>query len=264
MDNRLYIIEGLPCSGKSTFSKYIADILSENHKVSYTDEGSGDHPADYEFHSFLKENELSSFSADEQKKIKSCSEKISDGYIIPLADLSGEIFDRLIQHKIYDFLPWETEKQHMLRKWKCFRDSADKETIYVFNCVLLQNPMCETMMRFGFSADISFGYISEITDIIKPMKPYVIYLKNTDISSSVKKAAAERNGWLDAVTDYHVNGEYGKSIAASGFEGYISCLEERQRRELDILSRLGIEYTVIDEPQRDYAAACEKIKEILK
>ena len=50
MHHRLYIIEGLPCSGKSTTSAYVAELLEQQGNVCYVDEGSGDHPADYEFH----------------------------------------------------------------------------------------------------------------------------------------------------------------------------------------------------------------------
>ena len=48
--NRLIIVEGLPCSGKSTTSKYIADRIG----AVFYDEGSGDHPTDYEFHAFIE------------------------------------------------------------------------------------------------------------------------------------------------------------------------------------------------------------------
>ena len=50
MNHRLYIIEGLPCSGKSTTSAFVAELLKAHGKVCYVDEGTGEHPADYEFH----------------------------------------------------------------------------------------------------------------------------------------------------------------------------------------------------------------------
>lgn len=151
----------------------------------------------------------------------------------------------------------------MLRKWKSFAEFSVTDTVYVFNCIFLQNPMCETMMRFGFSIEKSIEYITEISEIIKPLKPVVIYLKNDDIRSSVEKASREREGWLDAVIDYHVNGAFGKSINAEGFEGYISCLKERRKRELDILSVLDIESIVLENPRRDWNAAYEEIKKHL-
>ena len=47
--NKLIIVEGLPCSGKSTTARFIAQQLG----MSFVDEGTGDHPTDYEFHAFL-------------------------------------------------------------------------------------------------------------------------------------------------------------------------------------------------------------------
>ncbi len=264
MKNRLYIIEGLPCSGKSTTSAFIAEILKEKHNVCYVDEGSGNHPADYEFHSFIDENEMPNFNGEEQAEIKKSAEKADNGYIVPLSHFSGELFDKLLQYKIYDFLPWEAEKPLMLEKWRSFVGTVDKDTIYVFNCVMLQNPMCETMMRFGFDESVSQAYINEIAKITAPLNPVIIYLKNDDIRECVEKASSEREGWLEAVIDYHVNGGYGKNIEAKGFDGYIHCLEERQRRELRILSALDVKSYVLDNAHRDWSKAYEEIRMLLK
>jgi len=264
MKNRLYIIEGLPCSGKSTTSAFIAEILKEKYSVCYVDEGSGNHPADYEFHGFIGENEMLNFSREEQTEIKRTAEKTDKGYIVSLSNFGGEIFHKLLQYKIYDFLPWETEKPLMLDKWRSFVSTADNDTVYVFNCVMLQNPMCETMMRFGFAENVSCDYIREIAKITLPLDPVVIYLKNDDIRECVEKTSAERDGWLEAVTDYHVNGGYGKSIDAKGFDGYIHCLEERQRRELCILSALDVKSFVLDNAHRDWNKAYDEIRMFLK
>lgn len=188
------------------------------------------------------------------------AESIQSGYIVPLEKFEGELFEKLMQYKIYDFLAWEKEMPLMLDKWKRFSDSADEETIYVFNCCLLQNPMCETMMRFGFSQEQSMQFISRICEIIRSLHPVVVYLKNDHIAERITKVAEEREGWLDAVIDYHVNGAYGKSIDAKGFEGYISCLEERQKRELAILSQIPVESIVLENPHRNWEIAYEKIE----
>lgn len=246
MKNRLFIIEGLPCSGKSTTSAFVASLLEQKEKVCFVDEGTGTHPADYEFHALAPEGLLS-----------------QESKIVPLSEFSGELFNQLLQYKIYDFLPWETEMPIMLEKWRQFVRSSEDNMVYVFNCVLLQNPMCETMMRFGFTEEESKNYIEKIVEIIQPMNPIVIYLKNDDIANSVNKAAVERPGWLDSVIDYHVNGAYGTSIGADGFDGYIDCLEERQERELRILSQLRIDKLTLNNPQRNWNYAQEEIKMFL-
>jgi len=263
--NRLYIVEGLPCTGKSTMSEYISKLISKNHsKVVFFDEGTCNHPADYEFHAYVEGCEESAFTDKEMALIKKYGEPKSDGFVVSLADFSGESFDKLLKYKIYDSLPWEKEKPLMLDKWREFVNNTDKDTIYVFNCVLLQNPMCETMMRFNMSEEESYAYINDIVKIIEPLNPCVVYLKNDDIAQSVMKASEEREGWLDAVMSYHTNGGYGISINAKGFEGYITCLKERQRRELSILNKLPVMSVVVDNPQRDYSKAYSNINELVE
>lgn len=72
---KLYIVEGLPCSGKSTTSAFIAEELKKKCNVCYVDEGTGNHPADYEFHAFLNNAALQKFNEAEQSSIKLKAEK---------------------------------------------------------------------------------------------------------------------------------------------------------------------------------------------
>lgn len=258
--NRLIIVEGLPSSGKSTAARYIAEQLG----MTFVDEGSGAHPADYEFHAYLTESDLAEFAGNERQEVLSAAERKSGGYIVSLGGFTGELFDKLLQHKIYDFLPWETERPVMLDKWREFVQNADAESC-VFNCVFLQNPMCETMMRFGFDEKSSAEYISEIADIIKPLSPVIIYLRNSDIRTSMKNAVTERGEeWLNSVVEYHCNGEYGRSLGLSGFDGYIAALEERQRREVNILSGLDVHGIIVDDAQNDWNKAYSDIISKLK
>lgn len=136
----------------------------------------------------------------------------------------------------YDFSDFETEREQILMKWQEFVETADEDTIYVFNCIFLQNPMCETMMRFGMCQEESSKYICEIAEIIRPMNPLILYIEQQDEKKTIDKVLNERgNDWLNAVIDYHINQEYGKSKGLSGFDGYIQCLEERKIREISIL-----------------------------
>lgn len=262
---RLYIVEGPPCSGKSTTAQYIAHRLTAlGRNVKCFDEGSGDHPADYEDRAFVDETAFARFPEPLRAKIRLCPERAMDGYIVPLSQFAGEDFQALLPYKIYDFLPWETEMPLMLDKWRRFVENGEKGFVYVFNCVFLQNPMCETMMRFGFSEEQSLDYIMKIAEQIDALAPVVIYLKNDCVSQSIRNTAKEREGWLEGVIDYHVNGGYGRSIHAQGFDGYIACLEERQRRELAILERLPVKRLVLENPQRDWAGAYKRIAGFLR
>lgn len=254
MKNKLFIVEGLPCSGKSSTSKFLADWLNgKGHNVVWVDEGTGSHPADYEFHSFLTDEDLNQFTLAEKTELLEAAWKEKGGYIIELKKLSGQLFDKALQFKIYDFLPWEIEHKIMLNGWKNFVANTDQDTIYVFNCCFLQNPMCETMMRFGFDYEVSKQYILSILDIIKECNPMIIYLSEDRIMDKITVHKDERGQeWLHSVIDYHVNGMYGKSQKLSGFEGYIHCLEERQRRELKILQEMNVEQLILTNASDDW------------
>lgn len=146
----------------------------------------------------------------------------------------------------YDFPDFETERMRILEKWRSFTQKADPDTIYVFNCIFLQNPMCETMMRFGMDSAASLGYISEILEITRPLHPVIIYIDLPDVRGTIERVIHQRgNDWLNAVIDYHVSQGYGKQNGLSGYEGYLKCLEERKIRELRILGALDMEYHII-------------------
>lgn len=266
MKHKLFIVEGLPCAGKSTTSKFIADLLKgRGHNVKWVDEGTGFHPADYEFHSYLTEEDLEQFSVKDKNELIKSSVKENEGYIVELNKFHGELFEKVLQYKIYDFLPWEKENKIMIDGWQKFINTAEKDTIYVFNCCFLQNPMCETMMRFGFDYEISRQYISSIWQIIKELNPIIIYLSEYNISEKIKTHSDERGReWLNSVIDYHLNGIYGKSLMMDGYDGYISCLEERQRRELKILLDINCEHLLLHNASDDWNNAYRIIGEYLE
>ncbi|PKU92163.1 hypothetical protein CQR46_0243 [Bifidobacterium pseudolongum subsp. globosum] len=147
----------------------------------------------------------------------------------------------------YDiFDDFADERTHILARWRSFVEHADPHTIYVFNCLLLQNPMCETMMRFDMDEAASRAYIGQIARIIRPLHPLVVYLDRTDVRSTVDAVLAERGeGWLNAVIDYHTCQGYGAHLALHGYDGYIACLAERKRREMRILESLDVESFVV-------------------
>lgn len=157
----------------------------------------------------------------------------------------------------YDFPDFRTEHRMILEKWKAFAETAQKDTTYVFNCIFLQNPMCETMMRFDLTEAESCAYICEIAEIIRPMNPLILYLRQEDLKTAVDGVLQERgDGWLNAVIGYHVDQGYGKRLGLCGYAGYLACLEERQSRELRILEETGLDHRILNARPSEAELAC--------
>lgn len=259
MKNKLIIVEGLPSTGKSTTAKYIATELN----LKFFDESDDNHPADYIFSAYITKNQLNKFTTKEQNLIISKSLKKDDGYIVPLKEFKDDLFEKLVQYKIYDYLPWNIEKKLFIDKWTEFKNNISDN--YVLNCTLLQNSMCETMIRFDFNLQQSYEYIKEIYEIIKPLNPIIIYLKITNIKESINRVLPNRGSeWLNAVVNYHCTGKYGKRNKLKGFDGYIKALEERQNREIYILEKLGINHIIVEDPNANWDETYKKINNYLK
>lgn len=146
----------------------------------------------------------------------------------------------------YNFPDFATERTAILGRWQSFVARAEQNTVYVFNCLLLQNPMSETMMRFGMTEEASSAYIQEIATLIAPLHPRIIYLSEPDIRQTMAAVLPERGqDWLYAVMDYHTKQGYGRAHGLCGYEGYLQCLAERKRRELRILATLPLPFAVV-------------------
>lgn len=267
MKNRLFIVEGVPCTGKTSTSEFISKILKEsNEKVLYFPEGNSEHPADYNFHAYITNEVFEGFSDDEKNILLANSDKVNNGYIISLSNIKGELFNKVIQYKIYDMLPWENEYPIMLNKWENFCEEArNNESIYVFDCCFLQNPLCETMMRFNMDYKDIFNYIDSIYKRIEELNPVVIYLKNTNIQQRIKEVSKKREKeWLEGVIEYHTSQGYGKSLGYVGFDGYVECLKVRQDIELSILNKLNIDKHIIENPFESWDETHKKIKDFIQ
>lgn len=204
---RLYVVEGLPGTGKSTATKTLAAALMDRHRnVQFFDEGDPQHPADFER---------------------------------------------------YDFPDFATEREMILAKWHDFANAPTKHATYVFNGVVLQNPVTEALMRFDVSEAECRDYVCEIADVIRPGNPLIIYLKTDDVRATLDHVSAERgDGWLQYVETYHTRNGYGLRNGLTGYDGYLACLEKRQETELKLLKYLGIDFVILPEkPSREQLVA---------
>ena len=132
MKNRLFILEGVPCTGKTSTSEFVASILIvSGEKVEHFKEGVVNHPADYDFHAYITKENFEKFLDNEKEILLNNSEEVKNGYVISLSNIKGELFNKVIQYKVYDMLPWDIEYPIMLSKWEEFYENAKTNEKYM-------------------------------------------------------------------------------------------------------------------------------------
>jgi hypothetical protein len=264
---KLIDVEGMPGSGKNTATRIVEDFLNgSGANASYYDEDALNHPADFALHAFIKNEQIRALTTDEQSELYSEGTKKLTGLVIPLTKVSVSLFSKIIPFKIYDQLDWETEKPILLEQWQNFAKKALlKSRMYVFNSGVLQNPMNEMMMRFGFSYPIIWEYFFNVYRSIAAMNPFFIYIKCTDIKARIEDEAKKRHSrWLGSGIEYHTSQGYGKRNGMTGLDGYVDCLEARQRIELKIINDLPVEKLILTDPFDNWEHASGKIHDFLK
>lgn len=264
---KLIDIEGMPGAGKSAVARFVEDHLTDSGaNMSFFEENALNHPAEYALHAFMKNEQIEALLPGEQRQLYLEGIVGLTGLVIPLTKVSVNLFGKIIPYKIYDNLDWESEKPVMLDKWQSFGKKALlRSRLYLFNSGILQNPINEMMMRFDFGYSVMWEYFFNIYRSIAAMHPVFIYIKCTDIRARIDEEARKRNSsWLNNMVDYHTSQGYGKRNGMTGVEGYVDCLEARQRIELKILNELPVEKLILTDPFNNWNETYDRISDFLK
>jgi hypothetical protein len=276
INTKLILIEGLPGSGKSTTAEMTKEILKEwNVDTNLYLEGNVEHPADYEGGSYFSKTEFAQLleQYDEVQPIigKHAIERC-DGFVLPQYKLKHDLdetmvpdsfWDQIWNHDIYE-LPLEKNIELITDKWKRFVEQAlAGNQTYIFECCFIQNPVTIGMIKYGASQEVVMNYVKQLTEIIEPLNPVLIYVDQLDLSRSFKKAVQERpKEWSAGFMYYYNNQGYGKIHCAQGIEGTIAVLEARKQIESSIFNALNIKKVKIDNTQFDMDSHKNRIRDL--
>lgn len=256
MIRKLYILEGIPGSGKTTTAMWLAKVLSEQGKDTHLFlEGNPEHPADYESVACLNENQLLELEK-EFPFIRDFAVNKDKWFFIQYASLSEsnpDLHKALQKFDVYE-LSVENFCEVTLLRWQEFVELAETEDkVYVLECCFLQNPFTFLLAKHNVSAEVIFTHIEKIAIKIANLDPVILYFEQDNIKESLDRVRKERSEeWFEFLTWYYTGQKYGQSQGLAGAPGVLHFLEERKRLEKRCLEQLESKSIILNNSNFDW------------
>jgi len=273
MNKRLFLIEGLPGSGKTTTAEALTRLLQkEQINTRLHIEGDLNHPADYESVAYLTMDEWTDFQSKYASlDVLRFTEVFNDYVLISYRQWKSEqdvpeaALTFLQARDIYE-LPFELHQSLIFKKWEEFVAQAlTTDTTYVFECCFLQNPLTMGLIKYDLPEAALRAYIERLVAIIAPLQPVLVYVDQPDVERSFRKALKERpTEWADGFVSYYTEQAYGVNHSLSGVEGTIAILRERKALEHQLLKTLSFRVEVFGNEEFSVKARKVWVKQLIQ
>ena len=267
MASKLILLEGVPCTGKTSGARFVASQLRGWHKnVRLFTQESPTNPVDLMNYAFLTPEQYREFPEEDRVLFPVEETENPKGYMIPLTELHESLQKELESYRFYGCQPWEVERPLMLARWRAFaKEAMESDAVWVLDGMFFQNPVCEMMMWFDLGREEIESFMKELAEIVRPLTPFVLYLENSEIEARLRKVSAERDyDWLVDFIAYHTGQGYGQRTGLPDMEGCVAALEARQGLELGLLERLPVDHLIIQNPFEDWVESNNVIRPRLR
>lgn len=272
---QIIFIEGLPGSGKTTFSKRLADYLNQKGLETHFYSEGDLHPVDLAWIAILSESDLedliNKFPSLEEginDNIKKFNDKYHLAYTRVKIDVfTKDFYDYCLQYEIYQSDDYNRFLEEHLNLWQEFlNEKKDDDVIYVFECIFLQNHINELLLKYDMSLEDINRYYQRFQEVLNGIDVFLIYIKQNDVEAIFRKITEERRtndkalykDWIDHVIDYFEKSKYGKIKGYIGYDGALRYFKERLLVELEVIKNLKCKKRIIN-LDNDYEAVFRAI-----
>jgi adenylate kinase len=277
MNHRILFIEGLPGSGKTTYANKLKKYYeSKGLRVVQFSEGDL-HPIDLAWCAMMDKDQLEHVLETYpllKDEILRLTKKEDDKYITAYTrvrheEISQTFYDEMKAYEIYRTKNLNTFLEAHLKRYEYFSNHYDQDTLYIFECIFLQNHITELILNYNLDKEEIIDYFQKLIKPLEKLNPMIFYIYQNDIKHIFHKTIEERRtdqpekyrDWIDEVIIYLESTKYAKSLDFLGREGMLRFGQYRQNLEQKILKKIGIDYKVF-ELDHDYDRVFEKMKDI--
>lgn len=275
MTPKIIFIEGNPGSGKTTFAKRLAQSLTQKgFNVKMYQEGDL-HPIDLAWCAILTKDEYQMILnhypmlKDDMMKL---TQTMDDLYVVAYTKVNHNIapqsfYQELSNHEIYRSPSLQHFKEMHLKLWNRFVDTALNDTVYIFECVFIQNHINELILKFNLDKASIIQYFKDLITPLEVFNPYLIFIEQKNVEACIQHISHERKtddsskfkDWFDMVIDYFESMPYSKYLNYTDYTGIIQYFIDRQALTIDILKSIKIRKNIL-ELYNDYNDVYHKLE----
>lgn len=268
MKTKLFLVEGLSGSGKSTFAQRIAGFYKNHGAITELYNEGGAHPTDLAWNAYIPVETLDSVlvpyahlreEIDRHTRIEVGHAIIS--YTQVKTDMQS-FYSAMESWEVYDSrVPFEVFEGLHRKRWSAFgRQAQKRNVITVFECAFLQNHINELMLYRLAELEEMKRYFSALIETVLALSPVLVYISLPSVRETIECVAEQREGWLEGMIHYTEQTPYGKRYKLKGLDGLVQALEARKAMELEIVKSLPIQAIVLEDSNYDWEDMWKKLE----
>jgi len=163
------------------------------------------------------------------------------------------------------FEPWRESTAEQLAsrailRWRSFAEEVRLgASVPVLDGQLFHGDLTNLFLMEASFDELTF-YCERLAQLIRPLRPLVVYLRQEDVERAVRTISAERGeAWVQYQVDWKLKGPYAVRRNLVGLEGLIALYQDYRCMTDALFDRLTLEKMVIENSARDWGKYKQQI-----